>query len=241
MLAIGIEDGLPNFRVDLRRLEDATDLAFAATTKSYPSLDVPFHSRWRHFVVNGQVNGEDRWAWLSVLRAPWCGLSLADLHKLTSDDDDAIKRSPVPELMRQRTNLLSAEGQRAVKRVLWAIEDAPQMEPAALGTRIEQLWLRLGGAGCVNDEAQANLDLLWSCLDALPDGEPDLLGSALESALKKLTALPDPHAESDCGVQLMTIHKSKGLEFEVVIVPDLQGKPAMTHQKMLSWMERGIT
>jgi ATP-dependent exoDNAse (exonuclease V) beta subunit len=38
----------------------------------------------------------------------------------------------------------------------------------------------------------------------------------------------------------MTIHKSKGLEFEVVIVPDLQAKTAGNGQKLLSWLERGL-
>jgi ATP-dependent helicase/nuclease subunit A len=73
----------------------------------------------------------------------------------------------------------------------------------------------------------------------LPAGEQDLLGPALDAALDKLTALPDPAAGSDCGVQLMTIHKSKGLEFEVVIVPDLQAGTTRK-PKMLSWLERGL-
>jgi ATP-dependent exoDNAse (exonuclease V) beta subunit len=38
----------------------------------------------------------------------------------------------------------------------------------------------------------------------------------------------------------MTIHKSKGLEFEVVIVPDLQAKTAGINRKLLSWLERGL-
>jgi hypothetical protein len=58
MLAAGLDDKLPHFRIDHRRLDDATELVRATTLKNYPSLDVPFHSRWRHFVVNG----EDRWA-----------------------------------------------------------------------------------------------------------------------------------------------------------------------------------
>jgi hypothetical protein len=58
MLAIGLEDRLPHFRVDLGRVEAAIDLVLDTTRKSYPSLDVPFHSRWRHFVVDGT----DRWA-----------------------------------------------------------------------------------------------------------------------------------------------------------------------------------
>ena len=67
-----------------------------------------------------------------------------------------------------------------------------QPPTASLGTWLEQVWLRLGGADCVDATARANLDLLWSCLDSLPDGEQDLLGPALDAALDKLTALPDP-------------------------------------------------
>lgn len=58
LLALGLEDKLPHFAVDLARMADATDLVLAVTRASYPSLDVPLHARWRHFVVQGA----DRWA-----------------------------------------------------------------------------------------------------------------------------------------------------------------------------------
>lgn len=57
MLAIGLNDQLPHFRIDLSRLDTAVDLVIATTRKNYPAGDVPFHSRWRHFVVGGT----DRW------------------------------------------------------------------------------------------------------------------------------------------------------------------------------------
>ena len=57
MLAIGLDDSLPNFRVHLDRMDDVVDLVLATTRKAYPSFDVPFHSRWRHFVANG----DNRW------------------------------------------------------------------------------------------------------------------------------------------------------------------------------------
>jgi ATP-dependent exoDNAse (exonuclease V) beta subunit len=38
----------------------------------------------------------------------------------------------------------------------------------------------------------------------------------------------------------MTIHKSKGLEFEVVIVPELQAGSGKGKPRMLSWLERGL-
>ena len=170
------------------------------------------------------LNPEDRVAWLGVLRAPWCGLSLDDLHTLAGCDDPVSHPHPIPELLAERIHLLSEEGRPAVARVLHALAAAADLCTAqpttSLGTWLEQIWLRLGGAACVDTTARANLNLLWSCLDRLPGGEEDLLGPGLGAALDKLTALPDPASSSDCGVQLMTIHKSKGLEFEVVIVPE---------------------
>ena len=145
------------------------------------------------------LNREDRVAWLGVLRAPWCGLSLADLHTLASADDEQLKSRPVPDLLAERLTLLSDDGSVAVERVLRAVEFAERLHStrpsATLGTWLEQVWLNLGGAQCVDAAARANLDLLWKCLDSLPQGEPDLLGSALDAALTKLNAQPDPSAE----------------------------------------------
>jgi uncharacterized protein DUF1688 len=58
MLAFGLENKLPNFCIDLGRLDDVVDLVIETTRTVYPSLDVPFHSRWRHFVMQS----DDRWA-----------------------------------------------------------------------------------------------------------------------------------------------------------------------------------
>jgi ATP-dependent exoDNAse (exonuclease V) beta subunit len=186
------------------------------------------------------LNAHDRVAWLGVLRAPWCGLALDDLHRLTSNDDAALMARPISELLAERQHLLSREGQAGVSRILAAL-DARASDPTTTpGTGLQQVWLSLGGADCVDATARANIELLWNCLDQLADGQADLLGPALTAALEKLTALPDPDASADCGVQLMTIHKSKGLEFEVVIVPDLQAGFGRGSYKLLSWLERGV-
>ena len=68
MLAIGLEDRLPNFRVHLDRMDGVIDLVIETTRKAYPSFDVPFHSRWRHFVANG----DNRWA-DSAGQTKWAG------------------------------------------------------------------------------------------------------------------------------------------------------------------------
>jgi ATP-dependent exoDNAse (exonuclease V) beta subunit len=190
------------------------------------------------------LNPLDRVAWLGVLRAPWCGLSLADLHTLTSADDPILLARPIPELLTERRHLLRGEGLLPAERVLEVLAALPALRfaqpTASLGTWLRQVWLRIGGPQCVDRTASANLDLLWQSLDALPNGELDLLSPTLGSALENLTAQPDPETGSDCGVQLMTIHKSKGLEFEVVIVPDLQAGSNRGKVKLLSWLERGL-
>jgi hypothetical protein len=66
MLDIGLDDGLTHFRVDLGRLEDAADAVLATIRKNYPSLNVPFHARWRHF----SIEGIDRWAGIAD-RTKW--------------------------------------------------------------------------------------------------------------------------------------------------------------------------
>ena len=58
LLVLGLEGKLPHFHVDLSRLDAAADLVLDVTRKAHPTLDMPFHSRWRHFVRHGK----DRWA-----------------------------------------------------------------------------------------------------------------------------------------------------------------------------------
>jgi ATP-dependent exoDNAse (exonuclease V) beta subunit len=188
------------------------------------------------------LNPQDHVAWLGVLRAPWCGLSLEELHTIAGDSE--LHFRPLPELLAERASLLPEAGRIAVARVQHALGVAATLRAthltASLGSWLEQVWLLLGGAACVDANGRSNLNLLWSCLDRLPNGEEDLLGPGLDAALDKLTALPDADSGSDCGVQLMTIHKSKGLEFEVVIVPELQARTGKYKHTMLTWLERGL-
>lgn len=58
MLAIAEAGGLAEWRVDMGRLAAAADLTAETVRLNYPDLKVPFHARWRHFVVEGR----DLWA-----------------------------------------------------------------------------------------------------------------------------------------------------------------------------------
>ncbi|MCK1708163.1 MULTISPECIES: URC4/urg3 family protein [unclassified Bradyrhizobium] len=53
MLELGLRDGLSHFTVDLDRMDSVADAVVAVTRRAYPTLDIPFHARWRHFVLGG--------------------------------------------------------------------------------------------------------------------------------------------------------------------------------------------
>lgn len=65
LLEIGLAGGLDHWRIDLSRLDLAADFTARVIRERYPDLDVPFHARWRHFVLGGR----DLWAELSAQTA----------------------------------------------------------------------------------------------------------------------------------------------------------------------------
>lgn len=58
MLHLCEEDRLSAWRVDHARLPAVADLVVETIRENYPSLQIPFHARWRHFVSRGQDHAE---------------------------------------------------------------------------------------------------------------------------------------------------------------------------------------
>jgi ATP-dependent helicase/nuclease subunit A len=185
----------------------------------------------------------DRVAWLSVLRAPWCGLTLRDLHKVTGQDDRSLRHLPILELVERHLPLLSDDGRERASRTVRILKAAMDsrfagLHAASFSQWIERTWRSLGGAQCVDAAGYENAHVYFSMLDAVaPDGL-ECLTDDFESELKRLFAQPDPTVSERAGVQLMTIHKSKGLGFDVVIVPGLDRKPASDRQSLIVQLER---
>ena len=167
----------------------------------------------------------DRIAWLALLRAPWLGLSLRELHELAARDRFAT----IWELIKDNLFL-----ERFTRILAPAIANR---ERASLRTRVEGTWLALGGPACVADrtaleDAEVYLDELDRLDASGAVGDPAMLAGALE----RLYALPDVEATDD-DLQIMTIHKAKGLQFGTVIVPGLDKSPGGGDPPLLLWKE----
>lgn len=176
----------------------------------------------------------DRTHWLNVLRAPWCGLTLPELHALAADNHQAT----IWQLMHDEAHLtrLSEDGLlrlNHVKSVFTAAFSAQGRQPTRRW--VESTWLQLGGAKCLvdagdNRDVQTFFDLVEKVARR---GTLDI--AVLEEGMKKLYAKPDIGA--DGSVQFLTIHKSKGLEFDIVILPALNRKPRNDDSELVLWQE----
>jgi ATP-dependent helicase/nuclease subunit A len=176
----------------------------------------------------------DRIAALAVLRAPWCGLSLADFCLLAENREEAL----VSDLLLD-VSQLSPDGQARVARVRAVL--GPAMAERLRGTlrdRVEGAWLALGGPACLggqDDDATAleDAEIFLDELERLEEaGEVDL--QALEESLGRLYALPDVNAGPGA-VEIMTVHKAKGLEFDTVILPGLDRSPRSGAKPLFAW------
>lgn len=175
----------------------------------------------------------DRINWLAILRAPWCGLTLADLHQLAAHDHEQT----IWSLMQDESLLgqLSADGQRRLRRIRVIISEAYGARSLQRPRRwVEGIWRALDGPQCLtgtNDAAdiQAFLQLLDK-LDV--HGTLDL--SRLDDGLGRLFAAPEASPDSQ-HVQLMTVHKSKGLQFDTVILPGLHKRLPSDDKPLIIW------
>ncbi|HSC47733.1 MAG TPA: UvrD-helicase domain-containing protein, partial [Gammaproteobacteria bacterium] len=174
----------------------------------------------------------DRTAWLAVLRAPWCGMTLAELHRLAAHE----RETPIAVLMEADAAHAEMNPRYArTRRVL--LGALAERRRGSLREQVERTWLRLGGPAALKDaEALADAEAYLELLEELDQGGTLPGVDELERRLAELFALPDP--EADGSLQLMTIHKAKGLEFDVVILPGLDAGTRRGEDELLVWLER---
>lgn len=151
----------------------------------------------------------DSLAWLCVLRAPWCGLSLADLTQLQS-----IK-TPVMMVM-EDLNLvpLSQAGQQQLARLRDAIYPLFQSgRSESLVDKSQKAWLRLRGPACYPNHAMAHAQHYFDKLQSLGESNQSISKLSLMQVCTQTKV-----SSSQYSLKLMTIHKAKGLEFDRVIL-----------------------
>ncbi len=179
----------------------------------------------------------DRTAWLACLRAPWCALDLADFSVLAENQRDCT----ILDLLSDdaRISALSQHGRSnasRIREILFAAVNEAGRTP--LRTLIENTWLLLGGPALLRDIHQIeDIQTCLSLLESLEDGGVIRDFTQLNNRLSCLFAKP---ATAQNSVQIMTIFKAKGLEFDTVILPRLEGITKTPERDLLIWDESSI-
>lgn len=182
------------------------------------------------------VHPGDRLSWLALLRAPWCGLALADLEALAGGDQRAV----IWESMQDAVHCarLSNEGQTRLGHVRAVLEDCiAHLRRRPLRRLVEGAWIALGGPACATDRTDLQDALVYlDMLEELEAGGDLAELDVLSEQVDELFALPD--VEAAPRLKLMTIHKAKGLQFHTVIIPGLGKIPRRSEPPLLLWAER---
>ncbi len=185
----------------------------------------------------------DRLAWFSFLRAPWAGLSFSEIH-LLSNIKDTLVSELLPEFLSNQALLsLPASIQETINRVLPIIQRAiflqDRRSPRSL---VEKAWLELGGSVGLTRSKADNIEFFFEVLDECWLSKKYLDISWIEDRINDYYI---DYGNPDAKIQLMTIHKAKGLEFDCVFLPGLNRqvraneKPVLLMENLLSLTENG--
>lgn len=183
----------------------------------------------------------DRIAWLSLLRSPYCALSLTDLFALANHEPDL----PIWWSLKTFTqiNNLSQDAISKLELFVPFLEEAiDNRDRYPMSVWIRKTWLQLRSNANTHDysisgeETVQIQETFFAILEEKGYSNDFYDIEILEKRLNTLYAKsnnPNPKA-----VQIMTIHKAKGLEFDTVIVAGIGRLARSDREKLLLWESR---
>ena len=174
-------------------------------------------------LAHALVQPADRLASLAVLRAPWCGLVLADLLAVSAHVAAGLHDGPRRVITTSRTSATTAmygsiaSPRRCCRRL-------PSAGRVSFSACVRGAWLALGGPATVDEAIDLDAAARFFALLAAHEA-----GGDIRDWNRMLDALavmyPTPATGSAARVQVMTLHHAKGLEFDTVILPGLARGP----------------
>ncbi len=184
-------------------------------------------------LTRAMVHPCDRLAWLAILRSPWIGWHWCDLQALVRNDT----RSTIWELLNDQDRLsrLSSDARQSLAGARPVLE--AMFEVSRSGTlrdRVERAWLQLGGPAILERSTAA--DNVYRFFDVLERLE--IAGSLHDVA--ELEAQLDLERVSNNvneRLQIMTMHRAKGLQFDHVVLYGLGRIPRRNERSVLSWFD----
>jgi len=183
----------------------------------------------------------DEIAWFALLRAPWVALSPTELLAVANDmSANGYRNKPLLWLLNKTISDLSltlTTQQRmsqlqSIFRTVWR-----DRRRKKLRIWIESIWAALAGPTTLLEASDLeNVQAFWQLIDQFDRGNSIADWDGFLLAIEQLYAAPATGA--DPKLQVMTLHKSKGLEFDHVIIPALDKGARGDERALLLWQSR---
>jgi ATP-dependent exoDNAse (exonuclease V) beta subunit len=184
-------------------------------------------------LTRATVHPCDRLAWLAVLRSPWIGWDWSDLHSLVRND----AARTVWELLNDEDRLsqVSEDARQSLAAVRPTLESLFEVSRSgSLRDRIERAWLQLGGPAIL--EGSAAVENVYRFFDVL--GRLEVAGSLHDVVeLEAQLDLERVSTNVSARLQIMTMHRAKGLQFDHVLLYGLGRIPRSSERSVLSWFD----
>lgn len=198
-------------------------------------------------LMKATYNWSDRIAWLSILRAPWLGLSLNDLY--------AIVENETKELIWQSIQTdeclaaLSEQGKTRLKPFIVLMQFwFQQRYRKPINEWLNGLWHALNGPSCYPYDVTNEVDQVFGLLNQFIDANGLIQFDAFEEKLlsiyvdqrsnqTEIKNFENKALTNTTSIQLMTIHQAKGLEFDYVFLPNLEKSTSRLDSAILNWHE----
>ncbi len=172
----------------------------------------------------------NRLAWLALLRSPWVGLDLADLLVI------AEYAKSIYQGLEHSLDMpnLSAEG-RLRAHYIYQIFQAAYLrrQQLPLVDMLCHILQQLHQDALLSPTEQEDLEQYWALLTQFTVDDQILDYVLFQEQFKRLYSQKTTQAR----LHIMTIHKSKGLEFDCVILPGLGAHPQQSDRELMRWLK----
>lgn len=203
----------------------------------YQGTDIDLLANLMHLrdvwsVAEALLTPGNRLSWLAALRSPYCGLSLKDLLIIAQFNKSKSIYATLLQL--DKIQGLSEEARTRAHFFIQVMHQAlSQRHQIRISDWVMETLKKLHVERILSPAQLIDLTQLWTLLDRyeqegrLPD---------MKVFLSELNKLYSQQA-TPSRLHIMTIHKSKGLEFDTVFLPGLGAPPNRGDSPMLRWLK----
>ena len=185
------------------------------------------------------LNPHDRLSWLGLLRAPWVGLNISDLHIIACHSVN----QPIWECLKSLNSIqgVSVDGRTRLANFVNCIQYSIRYRyQVPLVELIESSWRLLRGYAVVEtNKEKVSVSQYFDLIERYSSagGISDINSFQNKVRTSFITFSANPVSNST-PIQVLTIHKAKGLEFDHVIIPGLANSSKSEDKSLLLWHER---